>query len=171
MPVVTPERQKVETAAFYCFENGGEAGGHDQCDWFQGEHLVFLAENYDVVANYSLRGHEKQYIGPVTNRRCRYCGSSGPFRKVAHAVPELIGNRTIISNDECDGCNERFARSLEDHLGKFLLGVLNLARVTGKKGVPTLTTKARGSRIEVRGDEITIRAVQTDPMIDWDAEK
>jgi hypothetical protein len=168
MSVITPEQRKVETAAYYCFKLGGEMPGHDQADWYQGEQLVFLAENYDVTVSYPLRDDQKHTIGLRAGRRCRYCGATGTFKMEAHAVPELIGNRAIISNEECDDCNKLFAKSLEDHLGKLLNGVLNLTRVTGKKGVPTLTTKNRDSRIEVRGDDITIRAVETDPMVNWD---
>ena len=86
----------------------------------------------------------------------------------AHAVPELIGNRAIIAYDECDACNKLFANSLEDHLGKMLNGALNVSRVSGKKGVPTLATKHRHSRIDVSGDHMALRSVQTDPMIAWD---
>jgi len=168
VPVIIPERHKVETAAYYCYKLGGERPGHDQADWLQGEQLVFLADNYDVLANYALRADRKLVIGPEENRRCRYCGAAGPFEMVANAVPELIGNRAIISNDECDGCNTLFAKGLEDHLGKMLNGLLNLTRVTGKKGVPTLTTRDRHSRVEVRGDDMSITAVQTDPLVTWD---
>jgi hypothetical protein len=39
----------------------------------------------------------------------------------AHAFPEFIGNRELISNYECDICNERFSRTIEDHLAKYTL--------------------------------------------------
>ena len=150
MPVIIPEHHKIETAAYYCHKLGGESHGHDQADWYQGEQLVLLDENYDVIADHRLRDDQKEFIGQKANRRCRYCGAAGPFEMEAHAVPELIGNRAIISNEECDSCNQLFARNLEDHLGKMLNGVRTLSGITGKKGVPTLTTKDRHSRIEVR---------------------
>jgi hypothetical protein len=94
MAVIAPERHKIETAAFYCYKRGGKLHGHDQADWFQGEQLVFFAENYLPVANHELRADQKQIVGPKANRRCRYCradpfchnvGQRKSFRKLSVA--------------------------------------------------------------------------------------
>lgn len=38
---------------------------------------------------------------------CRFCGTreSSRFRKLAHTMPEALGNKWIFSRDECDDCN------------------------------------------------------------------
>lgn len=60
--------------------------------------------------------------GPVElNRagRCRFCGQADArkFRKVAHALPESLSNKWLVSLDECDDCNAMFSR-YEDALAK-----------------------------------------------------
>jgi len=43
--------------------------------------------------------------------RCRFCGTTAPslFRKVAHTFPEALGNKRVVSMDECGGCNATFS--------------------------------------------------------------
>ena len=67
---------------------------------------------------------------------CRYCNCSDPnkFRKRAHTFPEALGNKWILSNDECDDCNHKFA-VYEDALTKAVGPFLTLGGTKGKRGV------------------------------------
>jgi len=74
-----------------------------------------------------------------SERKCRFCGKSKPevsFRNEAHAVPELLGNKCLISMNECDACNEFFASEYEDHLAKWFGPMRSLCQMQGKKGIP-----------------------------------
>ena len=63
-----------------------------------------------------------------SKRVCRYCNKKSPevsFKKVAHSISEALGNKKIITNDECDACNEKFGEGIENDLILYL----NLYRV------------------------------------------
>jgi len=88
--------------------------------------------------------------GSQVPRRCSICGRTGAshppasFRKVAHLVPELLGNRWLKTFDECDDCNERFGREYEDDLGKMTGAIRALGGVRAKRG--TAKHKPRGGQ-------------------------
>ena len=53
---------------------------------------------------------------------CRFCGKKEPevtFNKIAHAIPEMLGNKQYISLSECDTCNKKFSK-YEDNLEGYL---------------------------------------------------
>lgn len=58
-----------------------------------------------------------------SRRICRYCGKRAPevsFRKKAHAISEGLGNKKIITNTECDKCNDDFGKTIEKSLIDYL---------------------------------------------------
>jgi hypothetical protein len=60
----------------------------------------FYDETYDMVGHYFLRPGRKVYLGEKESHQCRFCGKSSPdvtFIKDAHAVPECLGNTTLLS--------------------------------------------------------------------------
>jgi len=70
-----------------------------------------------------------------SEEKCRYCGRErrdGEKWKRAHVVPEMLGNRSIVSNAECTECNERFS-VYERHLKHFLGPSRALFGVRGKR--------------------------------------
>lgn len=77
--------------------------------------------SFDIDPNDST----KEYIGVSQGgRTCRFCGKRSPearFAHEAHVVPSAFGNRSLLSLEECDLCNDR-SSVLEDHLSKFLVG-------------------------------------------------
>lgn len=102
--------------------------------------IDFYNKNYFYLVKYYNISGKKVYLGDRKKRKCRFCGKpSGDttFKMLAHALPEFIGNRTLISNDECDICNERFSRTIEDHFAKYLGLSRTLNQIRGKKGVPS----------------------------------
>ena len=108
--------------------------------------------NYDMIARYKLAGGKKHRLGSCTPRRCRYCLRQEPatcFKKIAHAIPECLGNRTLISHDECDHCNDRFSQTIEDHLDKFTQPLRTVLGIKGKNGVPVFKSRDGKLRVEL----------------------
>lgn len=66
-------------------------------------------------------------------RSCRYCKLTAPnatFRKRAHVIPALLGNRHLLCDYECDDCNSLFSKfetSLAAYIG-LMRTVTNLSR-------------------------------------------
>ena len=127
--------------------------------------------NYENIffGQYDL-GH-KHVIGPNPPAVCRFCEKSPPevtFRTEAHAIPELLGNRQLVVTDECDACNALFARSIEDHLGKFTKPYRTIGQVRGKSGIPSYKSPKHLSRIDFRStDGIVIQNHPDDPIAEF----
>lgn len=70
---------------------------------------------------------------PKKHRKCIFCGNeNAKFVKVAHAVSETIGNKSLISHFECDECNQQFGKMFEDDLGKYMLPYKVVTNTFGK---------------------------------------
>jgi len=70
--------------------------------------------------------------------QCRFCKKKlgeVTFDKKAHAVSQLLGNNFLLSNDECDVCNQLFS-NYESELGHYLHFWRSAALLDGKRGVP-----------------------------------
>jgi hypothetical protein len=77
-------------------------------------------------------------------RICRFCKKGSDevkFKKVAHSISEALGNKKIITNDECDTCNERFGAGIENDLILYLNLYRNVFGIKGKNGIPKLKGK------------------------------
>lgn len=114
------------------------------------EALKFYTTNYDTLIWRGLQPTNRLHKLGSKPQTCRFCDRASPeatFKKKAHAVPELIGNKTLFSLYECDECNDRFS-SFEDDFAKMTLGDRSISRTRGKEAVPTLTLKGKKSRIE-----------------------
>jgi HNH endonuclease len=77
-------------------------------------------------------------LKPVSERTCRFCLRSSPdvsFEKLAHIIPESLGNKHLVSDFECDYCNGKFSRMETDFSG-WLGAIKTLAGTRGKNGVP-----------------------------------
>ncbi|MCK5581876.1 MAG: hypothetical protein KAJ18_11455 [Candidatus Omnitrophica bacterium] len=116
---------------------------------YYNKHYQIVTDLYFVAnAPVKLCDHKK-----AMERECRFCGRSKPevnFRKKAHAVPEFLGNKSLISMNECDICNKFFADEYEDHLAKWFGPMRSLCQMRGKKGAPKYKsdefTSARGDK-------------------------
>lgn len=101
-----------------------------------------LLDNYNINQP---RTDRRTIIGSrnKSSRVCRFCekgiSDGATFRKVAHAIPEGIGNKNIILADECDDCNEYFGKEIEPHLVRHLDIYRAFLGVKGKNGLPTIT--------------------------------
>lgn len=100
-----------------------------------------ILQNYDI---FTPRTDIRTTIGNATkdNRECRFCrgtlSTGSSFSKIAHAVPEALGNKTLILADECDTCNKYFG----DNVEPYFIGTLDIYRsllgVKGKGGPPNI---------------------------------
>src|SRR3954462_7886092 len=131
-----PTVEQFRQAAHARWIEGGCLEGYALDDWVGAEQDLAFAMNYREIALYHLDEPKPQYIGSKSDRKCRYCGAVPPakFRILAHAIPEMIGNRSLIANDECDECNVFFSETVEDSLGKMLSPLRTLLAIPGKKG-------------------------------------
>ncbi|NPT54443.1 HNH endonuclease [Paraburkholderia sp. 5N] len=121
------------------------------------ESLAFYAERYEVSGTWLLvPGKKLPVLGDPTNRHCRFCGERPPvatFRKLAHAIPQSLGNNSLFSAYECDECNALFGRTIENDFANWSMPMRTFARIRGKNGVPTLKSEAAGWRIEYDDDK------------------
>jgi hypothetical protein len=82
-------------------------------------------------------------------RICRFCGNTGKekFKKVAHLFSNVLGNKELHSNYECDECNDIFSR-YESELAMCFAPYLSVYGVKGKRGTHSFTSNANKVRIE-----------------------
>lgn len=123
-----------------------------------------VRENYEMLA---FDENTRNKIGErdKSKRICRYCNkdsSEVKFRKVAHTISEALGNKKIITNDECDSCNEKFGSGIENDLILYLNLYRTVFGIKGKNGVPKL--KGKNFEIENKG-AIEIKQILTDEEI------
>ncbi len=102
-----------------------------------------LKRTYEI---YAFDESTKSSVGEhvKSQRVCRFCGKANGeviFKKVAHSISEALGNKKIITNDECDSCNERLGTGIEQDLIHYLDLYRNFFKVKGKRGVPKLKGK------------------------------
>lgn len=141
----------------------------------QMENINFYEENYDIIGQWFVQPGNKIVLGDMQNRICRFCGKQPPevtFRKVAHAIPELLGNKSIESTYECDTCNHEFGAGIENDLGNWSKPMRTLIRIRGKSGVPTLKKGGNkpGWRIEFDQSRLNITTYENEPIYEVDEE-
>jgi hypothetical protein len=108
-----------------------------------------------------LQDHEDE-----ASRRCRFCGKGNTevtFRNAAHAIPEFLGNKAILSMNECDNCNTFLADNYEDHLSKWSLLGRAACQVRGKGGYPTFKNPSKTLKVSVGEKGLNIHL--TDPSL------
>lgn len=131
------------------------------------ESVSYYSENYEEISRYPFLSEKKTRIQDhvdLAERRCRFCGKGVPdvaFSKTAHAVPEFLGNRDILSMNECDVCNDYLATQYEDHLSKWSQYPRALSQIKGKKKKPTF--KNPGETLRVESDQSGLQIAVSDP--------
>jgi hypothetical protein len=135
----------------------------------------FYDEHFQCLVTAMLTPGQIEVLGDAKNKRCRFCGKAEPevtFRKEAHAIPESLGNKSLFTNYECDTCNKTFGDGIEDSFGKWSKPMRMMARVRGKKGVPTIKKGSQGGwRIEYVNAGFKISQIEGDPVMEVDEER
>jgi hypothetical protein len=119
-----------------------------------------LNKNYDSIFTHIVDQCEEKIVINDPIKKCRFCEKSEPevsFRKIAHAIPELIGNKKILTNNECDSCSEIFSLLLDDSLAKFLGLWRTLMQIKGKTGIVSYKDPDGISRIDYTDSGIVIK--------------
>lgn len=132
--------------------------------------LKRLADDYELVVDYHLDTEEEIMLSDSVPRKCRFCGKSEPevtFKKVAHAIPHFIGNRTLKSSYECDECNSKFS-TLESGFSQFMSFYHTFAHVSrgGGAKVPKFrTNSSESSSIVVTDDQIEVKCYDGENLV------
>ena len=127
----------------------------------------FFSDHYNLVFS-SIHEPEIQETDAIV---CRFCSKSAPevsFSKIAHAIPELLGNKTLFSKCECDTCNSFFGKTFENNLSEYLGIYRSIAGLLGKKGAPKYSTK--DLKIEIKNNNRKIEIVSGKDIINTDEE-
>lgn len=117
--------------------------------------IKLFEENYKILFS-NAEDPKKSYPMGKKNKKCRFCGKNHletTFNYTSHAIPESLGNKTIICLDECDKCNKQFSETIEDHLDKITLPYRTMNMLKGKKKIPIYKTLDKKTRIEVVNKE------------------
>lgn len=125
--------------------------------------INFYRRNYRGACVYLLSDNsERITLEDAGRQRCRFCGRQAPevsFRLLAHAVPELLGNKKLFSRYECDSCNTFFGCGIENDYGNWSKPMRTLTGRKGKNGVPAHKGGGdTGWRIERKNNHFYINA-------------
>ena len=96
-----------------------------------------LIDNYQMVFYEQERKQLRIGETDKAKRKCRFCRESMPtvkFDKDAHTISEGLGNKSIITNDECDTCNETLGKEIEQDLMTYLSPLRTFSSIAGKHG-------------------------------------
>jgi len=131
--------------------------------------VKFFIDNYKILRHFSLDIGEKIILGNRKSKKCRFCRNKNgaiSFSKLTHAIPELVGNKSLFSNYECNQCNKIFSETLEDNFGKFTLPWRTLTYTKGKKGIPIYKSPSKKSRIEFDDSVINVKYSTDDSILE-----
>lgn len=90
----------------------------------------------------------------IVPRRCSFCGKteldSATFKSIAHAIPENLGNKRVISYEECDICNGKYSEC-ELHIAK----MFSVERIfSGARGKDGPTEAVAGPYMSLHGQGV-----------------
>lgn|GEM_PF-1319911 len=102
----------------------------------------------NVTKKYFLKAFDssRRNIGERIKEKkiCRFCNNGinttkkVTFDNKAHIIPEALGNKGLITYEECDECNSKFGKTIEKDLINFFDIFRVFYGVKGKNGTPTL---------------------------------
>jgi hypothetical protein len=130
---------------------------------------VLAEKGKDVFPNYYVEnnlihanGKKKVFLGDREKKVCRFCrrdASEATFGQDAHLLPEFMGNKVIFSYFECDECNATFSK-YETAFTNYFGIHHSLARLKGKKKVPTYDSKKEKFSIVIDDESINLLSGQ-----------
>ena len=93
------------------------------------------------------------------------------FGRGAHAIPELLGNKSLFTKYECDSCNQMFGTGIENDHGTWSKPMRTIARIVGKKGAPSIKGGRDGQwRIQSTADRLEVLQGRRDSVMQHDRE-
>jgi len=101
-------------------------------------------------------------------RCCRFCDKKMPevtFYQNAHAIPEALGNKTYKNNEECDVCNGKFGRGIDQDLVQFFDFYRSLFRIKGKGGYKKVLFE-NGKSITSKDGLVIIEKTVSDDLVE-----
>lgn len=132
--------------------------------------LKRLGDDYEPLVCFHLNKEDEIMLSESVSGKCRFCDKMEPevtFRKIAHAIPHFIGNRTLKSTYECDECNGKFS-ALESSFSQFMSFYHTFAHVCkgGGAKVPKFrTNSSENSSIVVNDDKIEVKCYEGEGLI------
>lgn len=156
---MTDERKKPPQKSLHSYDKPGGLCGGVLCaalkDGDSPNNVGEFRDHYELLSSKMVPTFEgnadKEVLGwGASERVCRVCGRKKPdvkFQKEAHVIPRSVGNRWLVTQQECDDCNARFGREQDDELAKMLLPILSLLQIPGRGGAPTFKGRWKQSRI------------------------
>jgi len=113
-------------------------------------------EQYELIdIKFGFESNRKTLIAR-NDRVCRFCGKKASarvkFRKDAHLISELVGNKQLFNDFECDDCNLFFGKAYENDLANFLGISRSLTGLRAKEGFPKF--KSADRTVTVRAKNI-----------------
>ena len=138
--------------------------------------MLFYGRNYHWTEPFLLLPGTQCFLGDKNNRVCRFCGadeSHTSFKLEAHAIPELLGNKSLFTNYECDDCNRFFGSGIENDLGNWTKPSRTFARIRGKTGVPSIKRDGPRQRwrIDHKNSGFHLKHIEGDSIFVFDEEK
>ena len=116
---------------------------------FKDQAIEFF-NSYDLEKEVACPDAKIAGLPDKTLRVCRFCGLKYPkvaFTKEAHIISELLGNRFLVSDFECDECNYKFGK-YENDLAHHLGIARTVQSVKGKNNVPKFKSADNTLKIE-----------------------
>jgi len=122
---------------------------------------------YDVLESIHLDANvsQKIYLGKEP-KKCRFCIEPDvTFNNDAHAFPEFISNKFLLSHHECDTCNTHFGETVETHMANFMQVSHAVSGTKGKKNkIPKY--QRSGIALNSNGNHIDIKNVDVESLSD-----
>ncbi|MHB9129920.1 MAG: HNH endonuclease [Armatimonadota bacterium] len=193
-PFIHLSEEEVRVSAYYHYLNKSNGEDNDPVlDWLLAEqqmllqHLsglvsysdlypgnMFFSELYEPLAVYTFRVDSPGYHKPIGTKEPRVCSlcqrEEGVvnFRKDAHVIPELFGNKWLITYDECDECNGKYGKLYENDLGHFTHPQRVISRIHTKETTAKIKRSSTSKSYvggQNRGTPLMIGIFSDDPSI------
>lgn len=91
----------------------------------------------------------------IDERACIFCKKKKPevtFTKIAHLLPQLMGDKNLIHFHECDCCNERFGL-FENSFANFIGVFRTIDKMKGQAGIPIYKSPDKNLRLAFRAEK------------------
>lgn len=118
---------------------------------------------YNLKLTLDSRINKNLFLGEKKPKICRFCSKTSNetnFKKDAHVIPQLLGNRKILSYFECDNCNDLFSK-YEDSLASYIGPFRTIVGIIGKKGTQIPKFKDPKSKLTISSPDTKNISINT----------